>query len=99
MEATGLCQWCENWAKDRRGRMGTCMVLRKLKIVAEKRRGSSTVMKTLTTRIATHADDGCEDHFVERTGLFGAVEKRAAAGKDGGAAVAALGAGQPRVDL
>ena len=74
VEIESLCQWCAHWRKDANGRRGTCMVLRKIKVAAGgARRGSETVMQTLTTRIETHADDGCRDHFVEKSGIFSAA--------------------------
>lgn len=73
-ECAGLCQWCAHWRPDGLGaRMGTCMVGRRVRVAVIKSRGTAQVMQTRRTHLATHADDGCNDHFVERAGLFGRV--------------------------
>ena len=77
-ECEGLCQWCLHWLPERGARMGTCMVVRRIKTAVIKSRGTAQVMQTKKAHIITHADDGCSDHYVERPGLFHRVDVNAA---------------------
>lgn len=71
METESLCQWCARWKKDARGRLGTCQVPRQMKLkLGGHKRGRDTIQQTRVALIATHADDGCGDHFVEKAGVF-----------------------------